>query len=175
MNRSIESEEYLKAVREAEGVELKKPKERVDAGGEDRGRIIDKRVEEIAQKELEAKLKEKNQYSLKVLESHKGDITGIASEVEEGEEITEELVRGAFREPEGDLAEGFFGMLVKTLNLLRPLENFDTVINAMRAEMDEKVGENLKGELYRKYYETDEGRKRLEEIRAEVEKEYKNE
>jgi hypothetical protein len=160
------------------GVEEGGKEKKTETGGKineaGKGEIIERRVEEMALAELKDKLKGKNQYSLGALKSHGKDVMDMTSKLEEGEEATEELVRGAFQGSEKDLAKGFFGMLTLTLNMLKPIENFDAVVSAMNSMMDESVEKNLKADLYKDYYETEEGRKRLQEIRSQFESEYEN-
>jgi hypothetical protein len=120
---------------------------------------------------LRRSLKEKSTITL---DSCKGDITGMVEQLKKGEEITYDLFEGASEGSEEKMTQGLFDLVTSTFELLKPLENMDALFNALRASQDDKIDANIEAH-YETYSQTPEGKKRIEEVRLEVELEFKKE
>lgn len=137
---------------------------------ENKETLIEERVKSAAIKELKASLKGKNK---RILNNCSGDITGVVDQLEKGEKISSDLFKGASEGSEEKMTAGLLNLVTSTFDILKPLDNIGALFNALGASMDDEIDANIEA-YYEKYCQTEEGKKRLKEIRSQVESEYEN-
>lgn len=132
---------------------------------------IDREVRERITEELRSKLKAENKITL---DRFSGDITGVISSIEEGEEVTEDLFGGAVQGSEEEMSAGLKKFFAKTVKDFLPLGDASAILNAVGLEMDKKTDVDI-DRYYEEYSKTPEGEKRIETLREEIESKIKKE